>query len=104
MKRRQNWGFNQRNLWLRGGVRCCDECGRRQMYQNWEHPDVCLECYNEEVHYEVRKPCPVCTRCMVKESEMKTCKNFNHIFKLLKSPLGVLILTKILKTEDFQEC
>ena len=35
--------------------------------------------------------------------EMKICKFFDHIFKPLKSPLGVLILTKILKTEDFQE-
>ena len=34
---------------------------------------------------------------------MKICKNYFHICKPLKSPLGVLILTKILKNEDFQE-
>jgi hypothetical protein len=34
--------------------------------------------------------------------DMKICKNFDHIFKPLKSPLGVLILTKILKMEDFK--
>jgi hypothetical protein len=34
---------------------------------------------------------------------MKIFKNFDNISKPLKSPLGVLILTKILKMEDFHE-
>jgi hypothetical protein len=33
--------------------------------------------------------------------EMKISKNFDHIFEPLKSPLGVLILTKILKKGGF---
>ena len=80
MKRRENWGSDQRNLWKQ--EQRCDECGvttRRtkeemNLEKTWRAINICPDCFDSEECYG--KVCPVCTRCCIgRELELKRCEN-----------------------------